>query len=105
MPNQSLLLATDALHKLYGTTVAPVVWARSTGLEVINELGALKGALMGVAGASPGRRDGAWWNTAASGVEGLSGVADIARAVGGGLKGMLTKAGANATQSIQNVTR
>ncbi|KAF8605980.1 ubiquinone biosynthesis hydrox [Ceratobasidium sp. AG-I] len=105
MPNQSLLLATDVLHKLYGTTAAPVVWARSTGLEVVNELGALKGALMGVAGASPGRRDAAWWNAAASGVEGLSGVADIARAVGGGLKDMLAKAGENAAQSVRNVTR
>ncbi|CAE7171597.1 unnamed protein product, partial [Rhizoctonia solani] len=51
MPNQSLLLATDSLHKLYGTDAPPIVWARSTGLEIINELSAIKGALMGVAGA------------------------------------------------------
>lgn len=99
MPNQSLLLATDTLHKLYGTTASPVVWARSTGLEIINELSAIKGALMGVAGASPGRGEVSWWNAAASGVEGLAGAGDVLRAVGGGLKDAITKTGSNFVQS------
>ncbi|KAG9020626.1 putative ubiquinone biosynthesis monooxygenase, partial [Tulasnella sp. UAMH 9824] len=44
--NHKLLSATDKLHKLYGTTFPPVVWARSAGLEVINELESVKSVLM-----------------------------------------------------------
>ncbi|KAG8748355.1 putative ubiquinone biosynthesis monooxygenase [Ceratobasidium sp. 414] len=108
MPNQSLLLATDSLHKLYGTTSSPIVWARSTGLEVVNELSAIKGALMGVAGASP-RAESAVWNTLATGVESLAGTSDLIRVLGGGLKDAITKTGANVLQSgvnaFRNVTR
>jgi ubiquinone biosynthesis monooxygenase Coq6 len=109
MPNQSLLLATDNLHKLYGTTASPVVWARSTGLEIINELSTIKGALMGVAGASPGRTASTWWNAAATGVESLVSTSDMVRALGGGLKDAIIKTGANAFQSgvsaVRNATR
>ncbi|KAG8718327.1 putative ubiquinone biosynthesis monooxygenase [Ceratobasidium sp. 394] len=104
MPNQSLLLATDGLHKLYGTTSSPVVWARSTGLEVINELSAIKGALMGAAGASP-RTETEVWNTLAAGVERLVGTSDLIRALGGGLKDTITKTGANMLQNGVNAFR
>lgn len=43
----------DKLHKLYSTTAQPVVWARSVGLEVLNELDSIKAAMMMSAGASP----------------------------------------------------
>jgi ubiquinone biosynthesis monooxygenase Coq6 len=99
MQNQSLLLATDTLHKLYGTTAPPVVWARSTGLEVINELSTIKGALMGVAGASASNANISWWNAAATGVETLAGAGDMLRAVGGGLKDAITKSSSNLMQS------
>ncbi|KAG9128245.1 putative ubiquinone biosynthesis monooxygenase [Ceratobasidium sp. 392] len=104
MPNQSLLLATDGLHKLYGTTSSPVVWARSTGLEVINELSAVKGALMGVAGASPAIET-AVWNTLASGVESLVSASDLLRALGGGLKDTIAKNGADLFQNGVNAVR
>ena len=41
-----MLSAVDKLHKLYTATAEPVVWARSVGLEVINELDTVKTALM-----------------------------------------------------------
>ena len=48
--NHKMLSAVDKLHKLYSTTAEPVVWARSVGLEVLNELDTLKAALMVSAG-------------------------------------------------------
>ncbi|CUA78090.1 ubiquinone biosynthesis monooxygenase Coq6 [Rhizoctonia solani] len=105
MSNQSLLLATDSLHKVYGTDAAPIVWARSTGLEIINELSAIKGALMGVAGASPGNVGTSWWNAAATGIEGLAGAGDVLRAVGGGLKDAITKTGSNIVQGGVNALK
>ncbi|CAE6426320.1 unnamed protein product [Rhizoctonia solani] len=105
MPNQSLLLATDTLHKLYGTTASPIVWARSTGLEIINELSTIKGALMGVAGASPANLSTSWWNAAASGVEGLAGAGDVLRAVGGSLKDAITKTGSSIVQGGVNALK
>ncbi|KAF8757688.1 Ubiquinone biosynthesis monooxygenase COQ6, mitochondrial [Rhizoctonia solani] len=105
MHNQSLLLATDSLHKLYGTTAPPIVWARSTGLEIINELSTIKGALMGVAGASPGNASTSWWHAAASGLEGLAGAGDVLRAVGGSLKDTLTKTGSSLIQGGVNVLK
>lgn len=45
-----MLSAVDKLHKLYSTTAEPVVWARSVGVEVLNELDTLKTALMVTAG-------------------------------------------------------
>jgi ubiquinone biosynthesis monooxygenase Coq6 len=58
--NHGIISAIDKLHKLYALEAPPVVWARSTGLEVLNELTSLKAAIMGHAGASPdlsGRRE------------------------------------------------
>lgn len=45
------------MHKLYASTAPPVVWARSVGLEVVNELDSVKAALMFSAGASSTRKD------------------------------------------------
>ena len=51
------MAACDKLHKLYSSTAEPIVWARSVGLEVLNELDSVKAALMLNAGsrASPRR--------------------------------------------------
>ncbi|KAF9266858.1 ubiquinone biosynthesis hydrox [Marasmius fiardii PR-910] len=48
--NHKVMSACDKLHKLYGSTATPIVWARSVGLEVVNELDAIKAALMMTAG-------------------------------------------------------
>lgn len=72
----------DKLHKLYSTTTDPIVWARSVGLEVLNELDSIKAAMMMSAGASAsspsgpeGSRQGVGLAGAlASGVETAAGV-------------------------------
>ncbi|KAJ8095220.1 putative ubiquinone biosynthesis monooxygenase [Marasmius tenuissimus] len=51
--NHKVMAACDKLHKLYSTTLPPVVWARSMGLEVVNELDSIKAALMMTAGSTP----------------------------------------------------
>ena len=66
----------DKLHKIYTTTSGPVVWARTVGLEVLNELDSVKAALMLAAGARSEKVDRGW-NLAARGVEILAaGVGD-----------------------------
>ncbi|KAJ7583215.1 ubiquinone biosynthesis hydrox [Mycena floridula] len=50
--NHKLMSVMDKLHKLYSTTSEPIVWARSMGLEVLNELDTLKAAIMLSAGAA-----------------------------------------------------
>ena len=80
--------AVDKLHKLYAITAPPVVWARSTGVEVLNELDALKAGIISAAGGQSSPRGGASfpWETVASGVEALVGGARVAGAVGSGLR-------------------
>ena len=78
----------DKLHKLYASTAPPVVWARSTGIEVLNELDALKAGIVGAAGGQANGRAGAgsFWDTVAGGVETVVSGARVAEAVGGGLR-------------------
>lgn len=87
LENHKILTAVDKLHKLYSTTLPPVVWARSVGLEVINELDTIKAALMMTAGGGGARlSDGAWgWNLVAKSMEGFNNATDTAKVVGGGL--------------------
>lgn len=89
LENHKILTAVDKLHKLYSTTLPPVVWARSVGLEVINELDTIKAALMitaGGGGGGPRMGGGAWgWDVAARGLENLDSVANAAKAAGSGL--------------------
>lgn len=82
--NHKILSAVDKLHKLYATTLPPVVWARSVGLEVINELDTIKAALMITAGGGS-RVDSGGWDVAARGLENLNSAADAAKVVGSGL--------------------
>ncbi|KAF8547484.1 ubiquinone biosynthesis hydrox [Imleria badia] len=69
--NHKVMASVDKLHRLYASTLEPIVWARSVGLEVLNELDTVKAALMMEAG---GRSTGSgWeWNLLARGVEGLA---------------------------------
>ncbi|KZT25240.1 ubiquinone biosynthesis hydrox [Neolentinus lepideus HHB14362 ss-1] len=111
LENHKLLSAVDKLHKLYASTAAPLVWARSVGLEVVNELDAVKAALMMSAGADSvsvdRERDRVWgsadplvWGAVAKGVEGLAGAVGAAAmlgqvvkgAVGNGIQGLLRDA-------------
>jgi len=91
--NHKLISATDKLHKIYSTTSQPLVWARSVGLEIVNELDTVKAALMVNAGSSHGqtadRHSGpgsaanpSLWGAAASAVEVISGAVDSTSAVG-----------------------
>ncbi|KAH8116514.1 ubiquinone biosynthesis hydrox [Phellopilus nigrolimitatus] len=95
--NHKLLSTVDKLHKLYGSTLPPLVWARSVGLEVVNELDLLKAAIMMTAGSGSGtlngqfkRRDASAWAGAAKVVELAGGVVDTARLVGKTLEGAAT---------------
>lgn len=47
--NNAMLGVVDKLQKLYSASSGPVVWGRSLGLDLVNKLGPLKGALMGAA--------------------------------------------------------
>lgn len=50
--NNAMLGVVDKLQKLYSVRSGPVVWGRSLGLDIVNRLGPLKGALMGAAARS-----------------------------------------------------
>ncbi|KAI9062622.1 ubiquinone biosynthesis hydrox [Trametes sanguinea] len=87
--NHKIMAACDKLHKLYAATAEPLVWARSVGVEVLNELDAVKAAMMIAAGSRPARARpsgtqlGA--NLAATGLEalarGVSGVKGLTEGV------------------------
>jgi ubiquinone biosynthesis monooxygenase Coq6 len=48
--NHKMMSAVDKLHKLHASTVPPVVWARSPGVEVLNEIDTLKAGIISAAG-------------------------------------------------------
>ena len=50
LANHTMMSAIDKLHKLYSNDIEPIVWARSVGIEVLNELDSVKAALMTIAG-------------------------------------------------------
>jgi ubiquinone biosynthesis monooxygenase Coq6 len=49
-----MMSAIDKLHKLYSNDMEPIIWARSVGIEVLNELDSVKAAIMTIAGAQTG---------------------------------------------------
>lgn len=84
--------AVDKLHKLYSSTLEPIVWGRSVGLEVLNEFDVIKTAIMADAGARSRRHNTAAgsynnWNLTASGIESLVSGVNTVRVVGDGLAG------------------
>lgn len=52
--NHTMMSAIDKLHKLYSNEMKPIIWARSVGIEVLNELDSVKAAIMTIAGAQTG---------------------------------------------------
>jgi ubiquinone biosynthesis monooxygenase Coq6 len=54
LANHTMMSAIDKLHKLYSNEMEPIVWARSVGIEVLNELDSVKAAIMTIAGAQTG---------------------------------------------------
>lgn len=63
-----------------------MVWARSVGLEVINELDTIKAALITAGGGGSGVGDGArGWDLVAGGLENLHSATVGAKVVGSGL--------------------
>ena len=105
-----MMSMVDKLHKLYSTTFEPVVWARSVGVEVLNELDTLKAAIMMSAGASARdtqtRGGASAWNFTASLFETMAGSARFAEVAGAGLRataiGALQQLARAATQSHQS---
>ncbi|KAG5653399.1 hypothetical protein H0H81_000686 [Sphagnurus paluster] len=91
LENHTLMSAIDKLHKLYTSTLEPVVWARSVGVEVLNEFDSIKAALMMTAGARDHKLNNAaaGWNMAAKGVEGLAAGVNAAKLLSGGIGGMI----------------
>ncbi|KAG1764056.1 hypothetical protein EDD22DRAFT_846108 [Suillus occidentalis] len=81
--NHKVMSAIDKLHKIYSSTAQPVVWARSVGLEVVNELDSVKAALMMNAGASSRLQNVSGWDLFAKGVENLVRAAGTSKMVGG----------------------
>jgi ubiquinone biosynthesis monooxygenase Coq6 len=86
-----MMSAVDKLHKLYASTAPPVVWARSTGVEVLNELDTLKAGIIGAAGGRSNGRSvpGSPWEMVAGGVEALVGGTRVVGAVGSGLRSVV----------------
>jgi ubiquinone biosynthesis monooxygenase Coq6 len=87
--NHLLLSTTDKLHYLFGTRIPGINWARSVGMDVINELGPIKKLLMGRVGAqasgtsmtgggSPMRPEGSVYEKAADGMDTFRNVKTVA---------------------------
>ena len=83
-----MMSAVDKLDKLYASTARLVMWARSTGLEVPNEVDAHKAGIIGAVGGQSSARGGPKfvWSTVAGGVETLVGGAQVVEATGSGLR-------------------
>jgi ubiquinone biosynthesis monooxygenase Coq6 len=86
LENHKVMSAVDKLHKVYSSTAQPVVWARSVGVEVINELDSVKAALMINAGAGSRLQDASGWNLLAKGAENLTGFASTSKMIGAGIQ-------------------
>jgi ubiquinone biosynthesis monooxygenase Coq6 len=90
--------AIDKLHKVYSSTAQLVVWARSVGLEVVNELDSVKAALMMNAGASSRLQNASGWDLFTKNVEGLAGAASTTKMVGGMVGAGIQELAKNASQ-------
>ncbi|KAI1793424.1 ubiquinone biosynthesis hydrox [Ganoderma leucocontextum] len=82
--NHKIMSACDKLHKLYSSTSEPVVWARSVGLEVLNELDSVKAAIMLNAGSRSTR------TSPSGGQVGVNFAADAVETIARNLSGMNT---------------
>ncbi|EPT03785.1 hypothetical protein FOMPIDRAFT_1142104 [Fomitopsis schrenkii] len=83
LENHKMLSAVDKLHKLYSVTAEPVVWARSVGLEVLNELDTIKAALMMSAGSTRRTNPASvGWSVAANSLQTFAKTASEVKGVG-----------------------
>ncbi|KAJ7760477.1 ubiquinone biosynthesis hydrox [Mycena metata] len=89
--NHKIMSVMDKLHKLYSTSFEPVVWARSVGLEVVNEFDSVKAALM-MEASGKGLGEGSVWDLAAKSSEGLAAATNAAKILRTGVSGMLMTA-------------
>lgn len=85
--NHAVLSATDHLSTLYSSQSPLVIWARSTGLEIINEFDIVKSLIMGQAGGNAKgeekrRAEGGGWGTIVDGMEGVVKGAEMAKMMG-----------------------
>ncbi|GBE86276.1 ubiquinone biosynthesis hydrox [Sparassis latifolia] len=87
--NHKMLAAMDKLHKLYAQTAAPIVWARSVGVEVLNELDTIKAAMMVSAGSAGPSARTSGWSLAVGGVERFARTVDSTRRVADGVAGLV----------------
>lgn len=87
LANHTVMSACDKLHKLYSIENQQIVWARSVGVEVLNELDTVKAAIMMTAGANKavGRSTGhsTAYTLAGNAVESLASAVHTAGAIGG----------------------
>jgi ubiquinone biosynthesis monooxygenase Coq6 len=82
--NHLLLSATDHLNSIFSTTSRPLVWARSNGLEVINELDWVKERIMRQAGSRKEvERSAGVWGGVASVLDGVQSGFGVAKGVAG----------------------
>lgn len=83
--NHKIMAVTDKLHKIYRNSSSPIVWARTVGVEVLNELTSLKAAMMFSAGAHStndhSQRDLTLFKLLTHGVELATGSIDYAKSL------------------------
>ena len=74
LANHILMSSIDKLHKIYGTDNEAVVWARSVGVEALNQLDSIKAAMMMSVGADSSKQSSGsiGWNLAGNAVETLA---------------------------------
>lgn len=85
------MASVDKLHKIYTTEAQPIVWARSTGVEILNELDTIKAALMLSAGAQLGPKmdASAAWTFTGNAVQTMASVSKTVGMVGSVVGNML----------------
>ncbi|BGO97377.1 Ubiquinone biosynthesis monooxygenase COQ6, mitochondrial [Rhodotorula toruloides] len=93
--NHKILSACDHLESLFRRTNAPVVWARSTGIGVLDAMEPLKEVLMAQAGSvktSDGRggaRSAGAWGAVASVLDNVGKAREVVGLVGGAVVGQI----------------
>ena len=94
--NAMLLTAVDTFHHVFRNRSGILNWGRGMAFDLINEIGPLKKAFMGGAGAQSvkgiGGRESGWGSTAASGLQGWLGFKSVVGSVAG-VAGELAKNG------------
>ncbi|KAH9812500.1 hypothetical protein DFH28DRAFT_978697 [Melampsora americana] len=80
--NNHLVMATvDKLNKLYSIKASPIVWARSVGVEVLNEIPTLKNLMMGSAGGNLNQTSTGPWGMVADVYETLEKVKYVSEGI------------------------